>query len=114
EEVLRWVQSFTYERDFEGSDFVNLVSAATEGRGDCDPRAMLWALILRKANIEAGMMVSRYYSHAMGLADLPGTGARFEVGGRRFLVAETTVDVGIGLITQEMSAVDHWLGIIFE
>jgi len=114
EQLLRWVQTFTYERDFEGSDFVNLVSAATEGRGDCDSRAMLWALILRQANIPSGIMVSRHYSHAMGLAELPGTGARFEVNGRRFLVAETTADVSIGLIDQEKSGIEHWLGIVFE
>lgn len=112
--LLRWVQTFYYERDFEGSDFVNLVSAATEGRGDCDSRAMLWALILRKANIPSGIMVSRHFSHAMGLADVEGAGARFEVNGQRFLVAETTADVSIGLIDQEMSVIDHWLGIIFE
>jgi len=114
ERLLRWVQTFYYERDFEGSDFVNLVSAATEGRGDCDSRAMLWALILRQANIPSGIMVSRHFGHAMGLAELPGSGARFEVNGRPFLVAETTADVGIGLIDQGMSAGEHWLGIIFE
>ena len=114
ERLLRWVQTFTYERDFEGSDFVNLVSAATEGRGDCDSRAMLWALILRKANIPSGIMVSRQFSHAMGLAELPGTGARFTVDGRDFLVAETTTDVSIGLIDQDKSAMEHWLGIVFE
>jgi len=114
EQLLRWVQTFEYERDFEGSDFVNLVSAATEGRGDCDSRAMLWALILRQANIPSGIMVSRHFSHAMGLAELPGAGARFEVNGRGFLVAETTANVSIGLIDQEKSAGEHWLGIIFE
>ncbi|MDR0513125.1 MAG: hypothetical protein LBG93_08525 [Treponema sp.] len=114
ESLLRWVQTFTFERDFEGSDFVNLVSAVTEGRGDCDSRAMLWALILRQANIPSGIMVSRHFSHAMGLAYLPGSGARFPVDGQGFLVAETTTDVGIGLIEQEMSVIGHWLGIIFE
>ena len=114
EQLLRWVQTFKYERDLEGSDFVNLVSAATEGRGDCDSRAMLWALILRKANIPSGIMVSRHFGHAMGLAEVPGAGARFEVNGQRFLVAETTADVGIGLIDQEKSGVEHWLGIVFE
>jgi hypothetical protein len=114
EQVLRWVQSFTYERDFMGSDFVNLVSAATEGRGDCDSRAMLWALILRQANIKSGIMVSRYYSHAMGLADLPGPGARFEMNGQRFLVAETTANVPIGLIDHTVSDIEYWLGILFE
>jgi len=114
ERVLRWVQTFTYERDFEGSDFVNLVSAVTEGRGDCDSRAMLWAMILRQADIPSGIMVSRHYSHAMGLADVPGPGARMEMNGQSFLVAETTARVPIGLIEQELSVIDHWMGIIFE
>jgi hypothetical protein len=114
EQVLHWVQAFGYERDFEGSDFVNLVSAATEGRGDCDSRAMLWAIILTQANINAAMMVSQHYSHAMGLADLPGTGARFEVNGQRLLVAETTAQVSIGLIGETVSETEHWLGISFE
>jgi hypothetical protein len=114
EQVLHWVQSFSYERNFEGSDFVNLVSAATEGRGDCDSRAMLWAIILSQANIPAAMMVSQHYSHAMGLADLPGAGARFEVDGERLLVAETTAQVSIGLIGETVSETQHWLGISFE
>jgi len=114
EQVLHWVQSFSYERNFEGSDFVNLVSAATEGRGDCDSRAMLWAIILTQANIPAAMMVSQHYSHAMGLADLPGAGARFEVDGQSLLVAETTAQVSIGLIAETVSETEHWLGIAFE
>jgi len=112
--ALDWVQSFTYERDLSGSDFVNLVSAVTEGRGDCDSRAMLWAMILMQADIPAAMMVSREYSHAMGLADIVGSGARFESGGVQWLVAETTGKVGIGLISQDMSNTEKWLGILFE
>jgi len=114
EQALKWVQSFRYERDLVGSDFVNLVSAATEGRGDCDSRAMLWALVLRQANIPSAIMVSRHYSHAMGLADLGGTGARFEINGQKFLVAETTANVAIGLIGETVSDIEHWLGIVFE
>ena len=114
DQALQWVQSFTYERDLEGSDFVNLVSAAIEGRGDCDPRAMLWAIILRQANIPSAIMVSRTYSHAMGLADLPGAGARFEIEGQEYLVAETTAKVSIGLIGETVSEISEWLGIPFE
>ena len=113
-QVLNWVQSFNYERDLLGSDFLNLVSAAVEGRGDCDNRAMLWATVLRQAGIPSAMMVSRHYSHAMGLAELPGSGARFELGGQRLLVAETTARVSIGLIAEDVSGTDHWLGIVFE
>jgi hypothetical protein len=114
EKALAWVQGFEYERDFSGSDFVNLVSAVTEGRGDCDSRAMLWAIILTQADIRAAIMVSRNHSHAMGLADIPGTGARFEAGGTKWLVAETTTNVDIGLIAQETSDIESWLGVILE
>jgi hypothetical protein len=114
EKALAWVQGFTYERDLSGSDFVNLVSALTEGRGDCDSRAMLWAMILTEADLPAAMMVSRDYSHAMGLADIAGSGASFETGGIKWLVAETTKKVGIGLISQDMSDSTHWLGILFN
>ncbi|MDR1058562.1 MAG: hypothetical protein LBL43_03355 [Treponema sp.] len=112
--VLRWVQSFKYERDLLGSDFVNLVSAALERRGDCDSRALLWAVVLNHAAIEAALMVSREYSHAMGLAILEGPGAHFELQGRQWLVAETTASVDIGLIGKEVSEISRWLGIIFE
>lgn len=114
EKVLTYVQDFKYERDLSGSDFVNLVDALIDGRGDCDCRAMLWAIILMHADIPAAMMVSRDYSHAMGLADLGGNGARFEYGGINWLVAETTAHVAIGLIGQDMSNSNNWLGILFN
>jgi len=114
EKALAFVQGFTYDRDLEGSDFVNLVTAISEGRGDCDSRAMLWAMILDQADIPAAMMVSRSHSHAMGLADIPGGGARFESGGKKWLVAETTDKVGIGLISAGMSDIESWLGVIFN
>ena len=114
EDVLNWVQTFTYERELMGSDFINLISAATMGKGDCDNRSMLWAIVLIQANIPAAMMVSRNYGHAMGLADLPGYGARFELGGQRLLVAETVAKVSLGLIGETVSEREHWLGIQFE
>ena len=112
--ALAFVQGFYYERVFDGSDFINLVTAVTEGRGDCDNRAMLWAVILAQANIPAAIMVSRHYSHAMGLADVPGPGARFEAGGVRWLVAETTDTVDLGLIAAHKSTIENWLGVIFD
>jgi hypothetical protein len=113
EKALAWVQGFSYDRDFEGSDFVNIVSAITEGRGDCDSRAMLWAIVLTHADIPAAMMISAEYSHAMGLADINGPGARIEAGGINWLVAETTAKVDIGLIGQDMSDTEKWLGVLF-
>jgi hypothetical protein len=117
--ALEWVQGFTYERDLMGSDFVNLITAAQEGRGDCDSRAVLWAVILAQSYIPSGIMVSREYSHAMGIGDLEGQGARLPMkddNGKeiRWLVAETTAKVALGLIGETVSEVDKWLGITFE
>jgi hypothetical protein len=75
---------------------------------------MLWAIVVRQAGIPSAIMVSRYYGHAMGLAELPGPGARFPVDGQRLLVAETTANVPIGLIGETVSEIEHWLGILFE
>jgi hypothetical protein len=113
-QALSWVQSFAYERNQMGSDFVNSVTAAVEGRGDCDSRALLWAIILEHADIPAAIMVSREYSHAMGLADISGEGARFLLNNIRWLVAETTSPVALGLIAKDTSAVENWVGVVFE
>jgi hypothetical protein len=111
---LAFVQGFKYERDLMGSDFVNMVSAVRDGRGDCDSRALLWAVILSQADIPSCIMVSKDYSHAMGLTTVEGGGAHFELEAAKWLVAETTANVAIGLIDQNMSEIDHWLGVTFE
>jgi len=114
--ALSWVQGFAFERNLVGSDFVNAVSAALDGRGDCDSRAMLWAIMLERNNIAAAIMVSRNYSHAMGLTLLenPGSKASFQLGGYNWIVAETTDKVDLGLIGSNVSDPAHWLGIPFD
>jgi len=114
QKILSFTQGFEYQRDLSGSDFLNLVTAVTEGKGDCDNRAMLFAIILAKVNIRSAIMLSHHYSHAMGLADLQGTGARFESYGTKWLVAETTAKIDIGLISQTESDPQYWFAIIFE
>ena len=113
QKALSFVQSFEYERDLSGSDFVNLVTAITEGKGDCDSRSMLFAVLLEIADIRSAMMVSYYFEHAMGLADVAGTGARFPAVGTQWLVAETTAKIDIGLIDQEQSDPQYWFAVVF-
>jgi len=114
QKALDFVQGFNYERDLRGSDFMNLVNAVVEGRGDCDSRAMLWAIILDKSQIPSSMMISRHHSHAMGLAHLQGAGARFESLGIQWLVAETTAKVNIGMIAEDFSDPNNWIGVMFD
>lgn len=114
EEVLAWVQGFAYERDLMGADFVDLATAVVEGRGDCDSRAMLAALVLSRAGVPSSMMVSREFGHAMALVQVEGSGARFEHGGKAWVVAETTAKVPLGLIGKNVSDGSKWLGIGLE
>ena len=112
--ALSYVQNFQYERDLTESDFINLVTAVTEGVGDCDSRAMLFVLILNQVDIRSAMMISHYHSHAMGLADISGYGARYDAFGIQWLVAETTDKIDIGLIDQELSDPQFWYAVRFE
>jgi len=111
--ALTFVQGFKYERNLDGSDFINLVTAITEGRGDCDSRSMLFAVILHYADIRSAIMISYHYSHSMGLADITGSGARFNAAGTQWLVAETTANIDIGLIDQDQSDPHHWFAVAF-
>lgn len=113
EALLGWVQSFGYERNPEGSDVVNPIAAAFQGRGDCDSRALVMAILLRRDDIDAIMMVSLKHEHALAAVDAPGQGARFPFKDKRWLVAETTAKVGIGLIDSGQADPADWIGVAF-
>jgi hypothetical protein len=107
--VLAWVQGFRYERDFAGIDFVPPLLAAFERRGDCDSRAMVMGVVLEDMGIDAVLLVSREYSHALLAVDVPGGGQRFPYNGKSYLVAETTANVGIGMIDSSQADASKWL-----
>ena len=79
--------------------------------GGC--RALLLAVILQRANIDAILMVSREYGHAMAGVKLDGAGAKFSNGGVDWIVAETTAKVQLGMIGKNVSDPSKWLGIDF-
>lgn len=111
--LLSWLQGFRYERDPQGSDVVNSISAAFEGRGDCDSRAIVFSILLRRENIESILMVSLIHEHALSGIDAPGSGARFQYGDKKWLVAETTARVNIGLIDSAHADTADWFAVSF-
>ena len=110
-QLLAWTQGFSYERDLEGIDFVDPLTAAYEGRGDCDSRAMVLAIILERRGIDAILMVSATYCHALLAVDVPGGGQRFPFAGKQYLVGETTAKVGLGMIAADQADWTQWLGV---
>ncbi len=111
--LLKWVQSFSYERLDTLSDCLTPLRAAVEHRGDCDSRGLLYSILLHHYGIDSILMVSGVYGHSMVGVDVEGEGARFDYNEKKYLVAETTSQVDIGLIDQEMADPNNWLGIDF-
>ncbi len=109
--VLTWVQLWSFERDPEGMDFVPPLTAALEGRGDCDARAVAAAIVLERLGIDAILMVSSEYGHALLGVDVPGGGKRFPFAGKEYLVGETTSKVGLGMIAADQADFSKWLGV---
>ena len=95
------------------SDFLDPLQAVITRSGDCDSLGMLYALLLHSFDIDAILLVSEQYSHAMGAVKVPGEGARFTVNGTSYLVAELTDNVAIGLIAADMADPAGWIPVLF-
>ncbi|MFO7850050.1 MAG: hypothetical protein R6V67_08845 [Spirochaetia bacterium] len=113
ERLLSWVQSFEYKRYDSVSDLLSPLRGALESAGDCDTRTLLYVILLHYFDIDAVLMVSSIYAHSVAAVDLDGEGARFSLGEKEYLIAETTEEVDLGLIDQEMSNTNAWIGIDF-
>lgn len=111
--LLSWTQTWTYERSPDGSDVVNPLSAAMEGRGDCDSRAMVISILLRYESITSILMVSLEAQHALVAVDAPGVGARYPFADTNWLVGETTAHVDIGRIDASQADPAIWFAVEF-
>jgi len=113
ENLLQWVQGFTYKRLDSVSDCLTPIRGAVENTGDCDSRGLLLTIMLHYYGIDAILMVSGMYGHSMVGVDIPGNGARFAHNGKSYLLAETTDQVSLGMIDMNMANPAGWLGIDF-
>jgi len=112
--ILSWTQEFTYERDRDGADFMNIPQAFMTRTGDCDSRALLMVLLLKQMGVDAILLVSPEFSHALAAVDCPGTGARFSYEGKDYLIADTTAKVAPGRIASDMADPDKWFAVSFH
>ena len=112
--ILAWLQDFRYSRTGTVTDFLPPLSALYNMTGDCDSLGLIYIILLKHYGIDAVLMVSSRYSHAMAAVDVPGEGARFPFGEKEYLVAETTDKVALGMIAASMADPAGWLGISFN
>lgn len=115
--LLSWVQTFGYKRAQSKieSDFTSL-PASIKGKGsDCDSRSMLVSVLLNYTGIDTAMLISREYSHAVVVTDIPAPGQTFTMeNGREYLFGETTARVTWGMLTQDQADRTKWIPVTFD
>ena len=114
--LLTWVQGFGYERakTKNESDFTSLPGCIAGKGNDCDSRSMLISALLNYTGIDTALLISREYSHAMVVTDIPAPGQTFTMeDGREYLMGETTAKVTWGMIAQEHADRTKWMAVSF-
>ena len=112
--LLKWLQTFDYSRTGDIADFQNPAACLINNEGDCDSLAMLYIMLLKRFGIDSVLFISHVYSHAMAGVAVDVNGASMNFEGTRFVVAEMTADVDIGLIDQEFSDINGWITVDFH
>ncbi len=115
--LLSWVQGFGYERakSKNESDFTSLPAAISGKGSDCDSRSMLISALLNYTGIDTALLISREYSHAMVVTDIPAPGQTFTMEDKReYLMGETTAKVTWGTISADHADRTKWMCVSFD
>jgi len=107
--ILSWIQGFEFKRTGTLADFLSPLSVAASASGDCDSRAILYDAILEHLGLEAILLVSVKYAHALAGVALDRDGAAFMLDGKKYIVAEMTEVVDIGMIHKDMADAKEWI-----
>ena len=115
--LLTWVQGFGYQRagTKNESDFTSLPAAISGKGSDCDSRSMLVSALLNYTGIDTAILISREYSHAITVTDIPAPGQTFTMeNGREYLMGETTAKVTWGTIAANHADRTKWMCVSFD
>jgi hypothetical protein len=107
--LLSWIQGFTYQRTGTLADFLSPLDVVISGAGDCDSRAILYDILLDHLGYRTMLFVSERFSHALAGVNIDRQGASMSVDGTRYIVAEMTAAVAIGLIDSSMADPTAWI-----
>ncbi len=108
-ELLSWIQGFAYRRTGGLSDLEPAWGCLNNGEGDCDRLGLVYMALLDPIGINSVLMVSQKHGHSLVGVDVGGPGARFPFLDTRWLVAELTADVSLGMIAAEHADPADWV-----
>ena len=76
---------------------------------------MLVSVLLNYTGIDTAMLISREYSHAVVVTDIPAPGQTFTMeNGREYLFGETTARVTWGMMAQDQADRTKWIPVTFD
>lgn len=107
--VLSWLQDFEYGSIDRFSDLLAPLSVLLQRKGDCDALGLVYCRLMDELGIPSVLMTSHVYSHAMAALKLDEKGAGVFYKGERYVVAEMTKKVDLGLIGSEMADANNWV-----
>ncbi len=109
EMVLSWLQEFEYGSSDSFSDLLAPVKVLLNRTGDCDALGLVYCSIMNSMGIPSLLMVSYIYSHSMSAVLVDDGGAGFLYNEDRYVVAELTKKVKLGMISQDMADMKNWI-----
>ena len=113
-ELIDWLFSFEYTRDFEGSDFTSLPEAFAKKTGDCDTRSLLFVLLMRQTGTDAALLVSPEFSHSVAAVDLEIGGPVFIIEGKELSAVDLTSSKTAGRLSSDMADANKWFAVTFR
>lgn len=113
--ILKWLQDFSYTSTGTLlSDIHSPLASCINHSGDCDSRALIFLSLLCKLDIDSILLVSSKYKHsAVGINSsmLNRKGAMISFEDKKYLYAELTSKVDIGLIASDYADPSGWQAI---
>ena len=88
--MLNFVQSIPYKVPQNNIGLYTPFEVLDRATGDCDSKSLLYYILLRKMGIDAVILVSRHYKHAMVGVDVTTGGEFFPAFYKRFYFTEVT------------------------
>ena len=107
--ALHFVQSIPYKQPGGELDLLTPQDALVRRFGDCDTKSLMLILILRGLGVDANMLISYHYKHAMVGIALPSPGDAIEQNGRSYYFSETTAPGHtIGSLPAKVGEKQYW------
>ena len=107
--LLSYVQGFSYSRAGTLSDLHPGLTSVFDSTGDCDTRSLVYLSLLHYFDIKGILLVSTVYMHGLAAIDVEKTGAGYVLDGKKYIIAETTEKVDLGLIASDMADPANWI-----